>query len=337
LKIFLGSDTIIIPVASTIAGAIVEYLQLMIYKIVVNSPENFNNITEVLSSELSSEYLSPQDFAESIRLVPTSQYQYVSTIAHRLAARSSLTPVEICQELLLLTASITVNHSSRLEMSCWYNEAGYSYFRLTPESVMIWLNYIHDLPIDFCLNQDCVLPPILDISVAIYAHARCCSLLKLAETSRLVTITPSWQISTPNPVTGNGSSQELCQTSYHENQLRAASGSIFTTTVEDRLVHSLMAVLDGISGDYLQLNDPISEPNHSGGFRRHKKQPNWAKLAIDLAHSWLEFYRHCRIFDDLQRQNPHLAVARCGLTAISRRYLQVLLENYLGIKATVEL
>lgn len=337
MKIFFGSDTIIIPVTSTIARAIAEYLQLIIPKVVTNSAENFNNIRENLSTELSAEYPSPQDFAESIRLVPTSQYQYVSTIAHRLAARSSLTPVEICQELLLSTASITVNHSSRLEMSCWYNEAGYSYFQLTPESVMIWLNYIHDLPINFCLNQDCVLPPMLDINVAIYAHARCCSLLKLAETSRLVTITPNWQISTPNPVIENGSSRELRQTSYRENQLRAASRGIFNTIVEDRLIHSLMAVLDGIYGDHLQLNAPTSEPNYSGGFRRYKRQPNWAKLTIDLAQSWLEFYRHCRILDNLHRHNPHLAIARCMLTAISRRYLQVLLENYLGIKATVEL
>ena len=316
--------------ASTIAGAIVEYLQLMIRNVVVNSAENFNDINGGLSSELSSEYPSPQDFAESIRLVPTSPYQYVSTIAHQLAARSSLTPVEICQELLLSTTEMEIDRSARLEICCGYNEAGYSYFQLMPESVMTWLNYIHDLPIDLCLDRDRVSSPIPSIDVAIYAHARCCSLLKLAETSRLVTITPNWQISTPELF---WQSQSSCR----ENQLRAASGSIFNTLAEDRLIHTLMEVLDSIYSDNLQLNSRESAPKHSSGSRRHRRQPNWAKLTIDLAHSWLEFYRHCRIFGDLQRQNPQLAIARCMLTAIARRYLQLLLENYLGISAAVEL
>lgn len=191
---------------------------------------------------------------------------------------------------------------------------------------MRWLSCIHDLPIDLCLNQDRVSSRMPSINTAIYAHARCCSLLKLAETSKLVAITPNWQISTP---------ELFCQSqsSCHENQLRAASGSIFTTPAEDRLVHTLMTVLDGIYGDNLQLK----EPSHSSGSRRQKRPLNWAKLTIDLAHSWLEFYRHCRIFGDLHRQSPHLAIARCGLTAITRRYLQLLLENYLGVSAAVEL
>ena len=302
----------------------------MIRNVVVNSAENFNDINGGLSSELSSEYPSPQDFAESIRLVPTSPYQYVSTIAHQLAARSSLTSVEICQQILLSTAEIAKNQSARLEICCWYNEAGYSYFQLTPESVMAWLDYIHDLPIDLCLNQNSLLPSISGINMAIYAHARCCSLLKLAETSRLVTITPNWQISTPELFWQN-------QSSRLENQLRAASGSIFNTPAEDRLIHTLMEVLDSIYGDNLQLNSRGSAPKHSSGSRREKRPPNWAKLTIDLAHSWLEFYRHCRIFGDLQRQNSQLVIARCMLTAISRRYLHLLLENYLGVSAAVEL
>ena len=195
---------------------------------------------------------------------------------------------------------------------------------------MTWLNYIHDLPIDLCLNQNSLLPSISGINVAIYAHARCCSLLKLAETSRLVTITPNWQIRTPELFWQS-------QSSRLENQLRAASGIIFNTRAEDRLIHTLMEVLDSIYSDNLQLNSRGSAPNHSSGCRRRKKPPNWAKLTIDLAYSWLEFYRHCRIFGDLQRQNPQLAIARCGLTAISRRYLHLLLENYLGVSAAVEL
>jgi hypothetical protein len=82
------------------------------------------------------------------------------------------------------------------------------------------------------------------------------------------------------------------------------------------LIQVLMDVLDGIYGDRPQ---------------------NWSKLSFRLAECWLEFDRDCRIFGDTKRQNPQLAIARCGLTAISRHYLQVLLEEYLGVLAPVEL
>ena len=91
---------------------------------------------------------------------------------------------------------------------------------------------------------------------------------------------------------------------------------IFDTFIEEQLIHALMDVLDGIFGNRPQ---------------------NWSKLALNLAQSWLEFDRACDIFGDLKRQNPRLAIARCGLTAICRRYLQVLLEDYLGVTAPIEL
>ena len=156
-------------------------------------------------------------------------------------------------------------------------------------------------------------------TIAIYAHTRCCSVLQLAQSEKLVTITADWQLSTAD-------------LSCLENPSTAELRSIFDCPAQQRLIHALMAVLDGIYSDNLRFVSPqlpsgIVRPDPIAQIR----SPNWTKLTLDLAQSWLEFYRDCRIFGDVQRQNPRLAIARCGLTAISRRYLQVLLENYLGL------
>jgi hypothetical protein len=279
-------------------------------------------------------------FQRSIRQIPTSQYQYVSTIAHHLAAKSALTPLEICQNLDLSIPTVAgLDRFANLKLDCWYNEASYIYFQPTPESIEIWLHYIHDLPLEQlgCGGTSIPTGSFLQGSglsandLAIYAHARCCSLLKLAAAAKIVRLTADWQISTPN---------WLLDAAYIKNRLTTESNCIFEHPAEQQLIQTLMAVLDAIYGDRRQLDSPQTESSEqigAGGFNGHRKSPNWTKLTIDLAQSWLEFDRRCQIFGDIKQKNPQLAIARCMLTAISRRYLQVLLENYLGVEAAVEL
>jgi hypothetical protein len=336
VKTFPLSDLILLPLAPTIVGTIADFLQLMAQELYVNSSNNCDNfITEFQQDFAWGEYLGQNGtskirFARSIRLVPTSQYQYVSTIAHRLAAKSIFTPVEICQQLHLPMPTSAIDIDDRLEVYCWYNDAGYIYFQFTPESIAKWLNYIHDLPLDIQLrakDRAC-----LPVNIALYAHARCCSLLKLADTEKIVAITDNWQIAPPDWLRN--------ECSCVENHLKPVLAIIFEERAEERLIHALMEVLDGIysyssqlgSAQKLAVNAAEVPPSFA---EIRQNSPNWTKLALDLAESWLEFHRHCRIFGDVQRQNPRLAIARCGLTAISRRYLQVLLENYLGVKSSI--
>lgn len=320
MKIFPVSDPILLPLAPTIASTISDYLQLITQKLQLKSLQK-SCADDLIEFPLD---LSWQwQFQRSIRQIPTLQYQYVSTIAHQLAAKSSLTPIEICEHIYNLLPTVTVkeklgNEAGRLELYFWYNQASYIYFQLTPKSIAIWLNYIHDLPLDL-LNRDCHQHSVESIDLAIYAHARCCSLLKLANAEKIVTIDTNLQISTP---------AWLIDLASPENQLTAAANCLFEHLAEQRLIHALMTVLDVIYGDRQQLTSGRSSGSQG-------KSPNWTKLTIDLAQSWLEFQRHCQIFGDLKHQNPRLAIARCGLTAISRRYLQLLIENYLGARATM--
>jgi hypothetical protein len=350
VKIFPFSDPILLPLAPTIARTIADYLQLITQEVQIRS--NSQNCADDLI-EFQSELVWQWQLQRSIRQIPTLQYQYVSTIAHQIAAKSSFTSIEICQNINTvipaLSAAKTLNGgSSWLELSGWYNEASYIYLQLTPKSTAIWLNYIHDLPInslDHPFDQGDDLqsfesPPQQispNIDLAIYAHARCCSFLKLANLEKIVTIATNWQVTTP---------LWLLDVVWNVNRHPAEFNLIFEHPAEQRLIQVLMAVLDGIYGD---LGQPLWSQSRSSKqlplqsfaprdqSSKPPKPPNWPKLTIDLAESWLEFYRHCQIFGDLKHQNPRLAMARCGLTAISRRYLQLLIENYVRVKAPVSL
>jgi DALR anticodon binding domain len=325
MKFIPLSDPIFLPLSPTIAGAIVDYLQSISQSLYVHSPRNCDNVDTELPQDLFWYYWY---FQRSIRQVPTLQYQYVSTIAHRLAAKSSFTPLEIWQKLQLSIAATKTNPGDRLELGCWCNDAGYIYFELTPQAIATWLNYVGDLPI-YSID----LRPqhqVAAVDIAIYAHARCRSLLKLAHTEKIVEVTANWQLHMPDWSVGSGT----------KNQYTAALTSIFEYPAECRLIQVFMAILDEIYDHHRQIDIARQlKSSNSAGDRSNQsvKSPNWTKLTIDLAQSWLDFYRDCRIFGDVKSQNPHLAIARCGLTAIAHRYLQVLLENYLGVRAVDEL
>jgi hypothetical protein len=138
--------------------------------------------------------------------------------------------------------------------------------------------------------------------IVIYARDRCRSILKLACAEGLISqdISGAWQIPP---------SQWFDRDADYLQSIKAERGNNRPTTdiigsfglgAQDRLIHALMDVLDSIYGS---------------------RPPDYPRLTIDLAQSWLEFHRHCRIFGDVKRHNPHLAIARCGLTVISERYL----------------
>lgn len=313
MKIIRVSDPILLPLAPTIAGTIANYLQLMAQQVYLRLLHNCDNAATELPPDWSWDWQSER----SLQIVTTTQYQYVSTIAHRLAAKSSLNSLKICENLRSPILSETPTEPFGLELACWYNDSGYIYFQVAALAIERWLKYIHYIPLKPELHADrAVAVP----NVAIYTHARCCSLLKLAEREKIITLNLDWQIST---VDRSPASFAVTKQDCPEDRSPVQLTSIYVRAAERQLIQTLMAVLDAIYS------------NNSAGV--HPRPPNWSKLTIDLAQSWLEFHRCCQVFGDIKRQSPHLAIARCELTAIARRYLQVLLENYLGVSALWEL
>lgn len=317
MPIFLLSDSVLVTLAPTIAGILTHYLQLATQKIYISSVANPDKIVTQAPLNL------------AIRRLPTARYQYVSPMAHQLAATLRLTPLEICQNFQPQIEPIDNHGSPTVKMRCWYTDAGYIHFQFTPMAIAIWLDFIqagsHEWLTSGDLSESKAYASIKKdkvnsnpqtysnfahskSSLALYAHARCCSLLRLARTEKIISCDNLWQITTPNWL--------ICDFDRTFNCSITDQKFIFDTFIEEQLIHALMDVLDGIFGNRPQ---------------------KWSKLALNLAQSWLEFDRACDIFGDLKHQNPRLAIARCGLTAICRRYLQVLLEDYLGVTAPIEL
>ncbi len=302
VKTFPLYDSISLALNPSIMAEISDYLRIITQKIYINSAIDDDKIVTRSVLEI------------PIYRINVAQYQYVSQIAHVLAAKIDLTPVEICQSLQLTLAMAKVSHHNHLKLRIWCSETGQIYFQLTPSSMLLWLDYIHALQLS--VDRVANVPTRIHsgsvtqspVSVAIYAHARCCARLRLACTEKIISLDDRWQITTPNWL--------ICDRDRSQNCATTDRSFIFELPAENRLIQVLMDVLDGIYGERPQ---------------------NWAKLSFRLAERWLEFDRDCQIFGDTKRQNPRLAVARCGLTAISRRYLQVLLEEYLGVLAPVEL
>ena len=281
-------------------GSISDFLRVATQKIYINLRSSDDT------------FVTQLPLAPPIRRVTTAKFQYVSQITHQLAAKLGLTPAEICQDLQPEIAAANVSTCPHLAIWTWHNDAGDLYFQLKPSAMVIWLNCIHDrslegsetVKIDRQIHSGAVqsLP-----SISLYAHARCCAVLRLACTENIISIDDHWQITTPNWL--------ICERDRDQNCPITDRMLVFEQLIEDRLIHALMDVLDGICGNRPQ---------------------NLAKLTRNLAESWLAFDRYCQIFGDTKRQNPRLAIARCGLTAIARHYLQVLLEDYLGVVAPVE-
>jgi hypothetical protein len=265
----------------SIAGAITRYLELAATGIYPNAHQPNDRFVTDGGKNL------------PIRRIPKSPYQYISPIAHQLAAKSRLAPLAICQNLLEYIPPPLESLSPQLEIQCWYTEKGYICFKVTPRSIAPWLDYIyHWTPPDSIAPT---YPGDVDLSMAVHAQDRCRSILSLADTEGLITkdISGAWQIPPFH--------HDECDSDLGNNRPRADIIGDFDSGATDRLIHALMDVLDSICGS---------------------RPPDSTRLKIDLAQSWLEFHRHCRIFGDVKRQNPHLAIARCGLTAICERYLE---------------
>jgi hypothetical protein len=148
-----------------------------------------------------------------------------------------------------------------------------------------------------------------------YAHARCCSLLRLAHRQSLInlsdldSITPNWEWEwvEPNPIPWlYGDPQMECE----PIRLR----------LEHPAERELIAhFLDGI--------EPLTPPTPARAI----------ELAKALSYGFEKFYSVCRIWGEVKTETPQLAQARLGLVAITQKLLRSLLQDQLNVTAPIEL
>lgn len=146
------------------------------------------------------------------------------------------------------------------------------------------------------------------------AHARCCSLIRLAEQVELVklaapavqsdatTALGSWAIAYPYPFPWLQTDQTFRFTHPAEHHLIAQ----LLTTVE------ILCSQSPASAQILQIAD-------------------------GLAQAFQQFYAACRIFSEVRTQIPELAQARLGLVWVTRAVLKRLLNDGLNAIAPTEL
>ena len=233
---------------------------------------------------------------------------YRSSVALKLAPLWNLPALEIAAGLaryLCASADTNQENITLQSFTIQVTPPGLIEFQLTDLGIALWLQFL--------VNTECGQFPIPNSqfpipnsqslsSLAIqYAHARCCSLLRLGEREGLILLGdfPSLRIVEPDVIPW-----------LNEDSIRLVDPA------ERALIAQVLGLLDELDG---------------------WGQPDWVKLAIALSQTWESFYSGCRIFGEVKTQTPHLAQARLGLVAATRSILRSLLQNRLFILAPTEL
>lgn len=157
-----------------------------------------------------------------------------------------------------------------------------------------------------------------------YAHARCCSLVRLADREGLIQLKKPlgqpaekseldlplqkisvslWRLIAPDPIPWLNS----------EDKLR------LNHPAETHLISSLVQVVDDL--ECHSIDDGI----------------NWEKVALNLSQAFENFWCQCRIWGEVKITCPQLAQGRLGLVMATQSVFRMLLEDKLGVIAPLEL
>jgi arginyl-tRNA synthetase len=135
-----------------------------------------------------------------------------------------------------------------------------------------------------------------------YIHARCCSLLRLAARENLITLVANLeQIQQPQSISWLDPKHNLWLTEIAE--------------------HNLLEQLLLISDSWLE-NTNICR---------------WSKLALSLSQNTAIFLADCRWLGEVKQQYPQKAIARLGLIALVKFWLEKILVEKLKVAAPKEL
>ncbi len=229
---------------------------------------------------------------------------YVCAIAQQLSKTLNEPPGEIATALAQLVLCQTDGQDFTVQVV----EPGWIYLELTQSYLASLLQHLTQAPP--LLKRQGGGGNLGDFELQ-YTHARCCSILQLAHTEKLIhlqrvdsdTKSALWLPISPNPIPWFNCEQ-ICP--CHPAQWA--------------LMSQLLTILDD-----LYCPCPSRQPI------------NWHKAALNLSQAFQTFYSQCRIWGEVKSQNIHLAQARLGLVLITQSVLRLLLQDQLGIIAPSEL
>lgn len=235
---------------------------------------------------------------------------YISAIGLKLAKIWQQTPQVIATKLLE-----TLQRLCNGDFTIAVAPSGIIQFELTDTALALWLQHLAQTALP--VPQSRILSPVVSVDRLFpiqYSHARCCSLLRMANRDRILAIgNPNtatapqiWSLTTPNPIPW-----------LDEEKLRLVHPA------EYNLISQLLTVLDNLAPVLEQYNP--------------RKPINYLKLADSLSEAFQTFYSQCRIWGEVKIENPKLAQARLGLILATQSLLRFILEELLNAVAPLEL
>ncbi len=226
---------------------------------------------------------------------------YISAIAYKLAQLDQIPTQEVAIRLATHLSDLSIiSPDGRLELEFAVEVVGpgWIHFQLSDRSLADWLQGI----IQGVWSVKGQLPDAIGVSESLflsqYAHARCCSLLRLAQRERIIALDPAPVIPWLN--------------SRGQLQLQKPA--------ELKLIVQLVDLLD-----------VVCCPTRAIGTQ------DLIKLANTLSRSFTEFHRYCQIWGEVQQINPQISIVRLGLVMVTQKILQLILETFLGVYSPEEL
>jgi arginyl-tRNA synthetase len=287
-----------------------------------------------------------------IRTVKTTLGQlYTSPVGLQLAAIAKIPAAQMSQRLIEYLPNKFVESlptdQALWDFHIWADDSGWIYARLSDNCIAAWLQRLsQSSPVRLSESEDLQnspvkLLPVKPLSVkplsvesspvtpdAIfqlqYAHARCCSLIRLAHREKLLHLqnpdppySPHfWQVIQPQTFPWLTATRQLyCQ---HPSE-RALINQLFEFPgLGQRSLHCTNA----------QEGRPVIALTYS-----EDQLLRQAQVWSDRIH---QFNRDCRIWGEVRTENPNLSLSRLGLLIAAQSAVRFYLQDLLSVPAPLE-
>ncbi|MGD1910348.1 MAG: DALR anticodon-binding domain-containing protein [Rivularia sp. (in: cyanobacteria)] len=228
---------------------------------------------------------------------------YISGVALRLSKSHNSQPFSIASSI---ASHLSADWGEYLQIQVV--SPGLICIEVSDFVLAVWLQRFIDIPrgrrVDFAPlplkpgSEKAVMSGLDDFVFSIqYVHARCCSLLRLAQHEKLI---------------------DLNQFSLLSIPLDSYGRLYLNHKAERRLISCLVKIVD-------ELEPVIPRPL------------KWEGAALDLVKAVENFWSACRICGNLKTTKPELVMSRIGLVMTTQSVLKFVLEEKLGIPACLEL
>jgi arginyl-tRNA synthetase len=256
---------------------------------------------------------------------------YASAVALQLASKSDHPAVELAQQI--------VNATGNPVQVC-VQDSGWIHCSSSDGEIAGWLQKVNQIPprrLAFPVESQGLPgnePSGVRLSEQIifklqYAHARCCSLSRLADRDRLL------QLIEPNPA----SSPRLWRIPTAIPWLTSGGQLRLVHPQEQLLIQQLLEFPGSLTG-----RDRYSLGQSSLGQAIPITPVPWPPAAKTierqmqlLCDRFEGFYRHCRIWGEVKQAQPELAIARLGLVVATHAVLKFCLQDLLNLDSPLEL